>query len=202
MTVKYSNDRMLQGQTIRLEPLEERHREELAELLADRRIWEFTWRKINSREDALDLVDTALANQAAGTEIPFVMIEAASGRIAGTSRLKNVDLKNRSAEIGCTWIGPAYWRTAVNTEAKAWMLKFAFEELDLIRIEFTIVGTNLRSQRAIERIGAIKEGVLRKHRISPDGTVHDNVVYSITDDDWPAVEANLHHLLYVKYARV
>ncbi|WP_246187929.1 GNAT family N-acetyltransferase [Paenibacillus tengchongensis] len=189
------------GQAIRLVPLEAEHKAGLAALLNDPRIWEFTWRKINSLPEAEQLVDTALANRAKGTELPFVMLEQATGRIAGTSRIMHLDRAHRSAEIGCTWISPEYWRTAVNTEAKAMLLRHCFEELGLVRVSFTIVEHNIRSQRAIERIGAVREGVLRKHRVTSDGTSVNNVVYSILDEEWPAVKANLEYLLKEKYSQ-
>ncbi|WP_239004763.1 GNAT family N-acetyltransferase [Paenibacillus tepidiphilus] len=189
------------GQAIRLAPLQAEHKAELAALLDNPRIWEFTWRKISSLNEAEQLVDTALANQAKGTELPFVMVEKASGRIAGTSRIMHLDSVHRSAEIGCTWISPDFWRTSVNTEAKAALLRYCFEELGLARVSFTIVERNLRSQQAIERIGAVREGVLRKHRITSGGESVNNVIYSILDEEWPAVRANLDYLLKEKYAR-
>lgn len=189
----------LTGNIIRLEPMTAEHKKELTQVLNDPQIWEYTWRKISSEEQAGQLVDTALANQAAGKDIPYVMIEQASGRIVGTTRMMHVDRTHRGAEIGCTWIAPECWRTAVNTESKLLLLEYGFGVLGLIRVEFSIVSTNLRSQRAIERIGALREGVLRKHRVASDGKVMDNVVYSITDDEWPAVKARLQFLLNEKY---
>ncbi|MHA6532037.1 GNAT family N-acetyltransferase [Paenibacillus sp. BAC0078] len=189
----------LKGSFIRLVPMEESHRPELVELLQNPQIWEFTWRKISTVEQVNELIETALANKENGSEIPFVMIERSSGKVIGTSRIKNLDRTHRNAEIGGTWISPDFWRTSANTESKSLLLHYCFEELGLIRIDFTIVGGNLRSQRAIERIGAVREGVLRKHRTTSDGTVLDNVLYSIIDDEWPAVKANLHYLLHEKY---
>ncbi|WP_019911129.1 GNAT family N-acetyltransferase [Paenibacillus sp. HW567] len=189
----------LKGSFIRLVPMEDIHRPELVELLQNPQIWECTWRKISTVEQVNELIETALANKEKGSEIPFVMVERSSGKVIGTSRIKNLDRTHRNAEIGCTWISPDFWRTSANTESKSLLLHYCFEELGLIRIDFTIVGGNLRSQRAIERIGAVREGMLRKHRITSDGTVLDNVLYSIIDDEWPAVKANLHYLLNVKY---
>lgn len=189
----------LAGSVIRLVPLTAKHKPELTQVLNDPQIWEYTWRKISSEEQAGQLVDTALANQAAGKDIPYVMVEQVSGRIVGTTRMMHVDRTHRGAEIGCTWIAPEFWRTAVNTESKRLLLEYAFEVLGLIRVEFSIVSNNLRSQRAIERIGAIREGVLRKHRLTSDGTALDNVMYSIIDEEWPAVKARLQFLLNEKY---
>lgn len=189
----------LAGNVIRLAPLTEEHKPELMKLLHHPLIWEYTWRQISTEEEAGQLVDTALANQAAGKDIPYVMVEQTSGRIVGTTRLMHLDRRHLNAEIGCTWISPEHWRTAVNTESKLLLLQYAFEVLGLIRVDFSIVSHNLRSQQAIERIGAVREGVLRKHRITAHGTVMDNVLYSIIDEEWPAVKKNLQYLVNEKY---
>ncbi|MEK3904490.1 GNAT family N-acetyltransferase [Paenibacillus sp. FSL R7-0179] len=189
----------LTGNVIRLVPLTAEHKPELTKVLHNPQIWEYTWRRISSEEEAGQLVNTALSNQAAGKDMPYVMVEQASGRIVGTTRLMHLDLTHRNAEIGCTWISPDYWRTAVNTESKLLLLQYAFEVLGLIRVDFSIVNDNLRSRRAIERIGAALEGILRKHRITADGTVMDNVLYSIIDEEWPAVKQNLLYLVNEKY---
>ena len=189
----------LEGSVIRLVPMQEEHKPELVKLLNNPLIWEYTWRKIKSAEQAEQLIDAALVNQAKGADIPFVMIEQATGRIAGTTRIMHLDRTHRNAEIGCTWISPDYWRTSVNTESKSLLLEYCFEKLGLIRVDFSVVNDNLRSQRAIERIGAVREGVQRKDRISADGEAMDIVLYSIIDDEWPAVKANLNYLLNVKY---
>jgi RimJ/RimL family protein N-acetyltransferase len=189
----------LEGNTIKLVSMQEAHKPELVKLLNNPLIWEYTWRRIRTEEQVEQLMDAALENKAKGTDIPFVMIEQASGRIAGTTRVMHLDRTHRNAEIGCTWISPDHWRTAVNTESKLLLLKYCFEELGLIRVNFSIISNNLRSQRAVERIGAVREGILRKQRMTSDGEVRDNVLYSIIDDEWPAVKDNLQYLLNVKY---
>ncbi|AIQ35712.1 hypothetical protein R50345_14420 [Paenibacillus sp. FSL R5-0345] len=191
---------ILEGTTIKLVPMDESHVEGLARVLRNPNIWEFTWRKITSDEQVRDLITTAFANQTNGSQIPFVIIEQASGQIVGTTRIMHPDMVHRNAEIGCTWISPEYWRTSVNTEAKSLLLHYCFEELKLVRVEFTVVASNLRSQRAVERLGAVREGVLRQHRIRSDGSIHDNVVFSILDKEWPSVKENLHYLLNEKYS--
>lgn len=191
---------ILEGNTVKLIPMDDSHVEGLARVLRNPNIWEFTWRKITSDEQVQDLITTAFANQNNESQIPFVIIEKATGQIVGTTRIMHPDLVHRNAEIGCTWISPEYWRTSVNTEAKSLLLHYCFEELKLIRVEFTVVKTNLRSQRAVERLGAVKEGVLRQHRIRSDGSIHDNVVFSILDNEWPSVKENLHYLLNEKYS--
>lgn len=191
---------ILEGNTVKLVPMDDSHVEGLARVLRNPNIWEFTWRKITSDEQVRELITTAFANQNNESQIPFVIIEKATGQIVGTTRIMHPDLVHRNAEIGCTWISPEYWRTSVNTEAKSLLLHYCFEELKLIRVEFTVVKTNLRSQRAVERLGAVKEGVLRQHRIRSDGSIHDNVVFSILDNEWPSVKENLHYLLNEKYS--
>lgn len=191
---------ILEGTTIKLVPMDESHVEGLARVLRNPNIWEFTWRKITSDEQVRDLITTAFASQTNGSQIPFVIIEQASGQIVGTTRIMHPDMVHRNAEIGCTWISPEYWRTSVNTEAKSLLLHYCFEELKLVRVEFTVVASNLRSQRAVERLGAVREGVLRQHRIRSDGSIHDNVVFSILDKEWPSVKENLHYLLNEKYS--
>ncbi|MEK3747415.1 GNAT family N-acetyltransferase [Paenibacillus sp. FSL E2-8871] len=191
---------ILEGNTVKLVPMDESHVEGLASVLRNPNIWEFTWRKITSDEQVQDLITNAFANQNNESQIPFVILEKATGQIVGTTRIMHPDLVHRNAEIGCTWISPEYWRTSVNTEAKSLLLHYCFEELKLIRVEFTVVKTNLRSQRAVERLGAVKEGVLRQHRIRSDGSIHDNVVFSILDKEWPSVKENLHYLLNEKYS--
>lgn len=195
------NIRQLNGTFIKMVPMEAAHKAELTAMLNNPQIWEFTWRKITSAGEVEQLIDTALTGKEKGHDLPYVMIDLSTGRIAGTSRIMHIDRTHRNAEIGCTWISPEYWRTPVNTEAKSLLLQYCFEQLELIRVNFTIVGDNLRSQRAIERIGAVKEGVLRKHRITSGGAVLDNVLYSIIDEEWPAVKANLHYLLHEKYSK-
>lgn len=195
-----NNIKQLNGKFIKLIPMEADHRAELLKLLHNPQIWEYTWRKITTIGQVEQLIETALRNEENGADLPYVMIEQASGKVVGTSRIMHLDRIHRNAEIGCTWISPEYWRTPANTESKSLLLHYCFEELGLIRVNFTIVGYNLRSQKAIERIGAVKEGVLRKHRITSEGTVLDNVLYSIIDEEWPAVKENLHYLLNVKYS--
>ncbi|WP_339315234.1 GNAT family N-acetyltransferase [Paenibacillus sp. FSL R10-2734] len=191
---------ILDGTTIKLVPMEESHVEGLTRVLRNPDIWEYTWRKITSDEQIQELITTAFVNQKNGSQIPFTIIEKATGQIIGTTRIMHPDLVHRNAEIGCTWISPDFWRTSVNTEGKSLLLHYCFEELKLIRVEFTVVASNQRSQKAVERIGAVKEGVLRQHRIRSDGSIHDNVIFSILDNEWPAVKENLHYLLNVKYA--
>ncbi|MBB6676782.1 GNAT family N-acetyltransferase [Cohnella lubricantis] len=176
-----------------LVPLQSEHINELAKLLSDPRIWELTWRKNTTRESVKQALELALLNKEAGTQLPFVIRDAASGRIAGTTRLGDLDMHNRSVEIGWTWLSPEFWGTGLNSACKHLLLKYCFEELGVIRVQFSASGRNARSQRALEKIGAVREGVLRRHRLDATngGAVHDNVIYSILDSEWSLVQSRI-----------
>jgi RimJ/RimL family protein N-acetyltransferase len=198
--MQLSTNGTLEGQSIHLVPMEESHKTELSKVLMSSEIWEFTWRTITTSEEIDLLLANALENKSKGSQIPFTIVDRASGRIIGSTRIGDIDLINRNVEIGWTWLSPDYWRTSVNTECKYLLLQYCFEELKVIRVQFSVSGQNVRSQRAVERIGAKKEGVFRKHRIKPDGSIHDNIFYSIIDTEWPNVKENLHYLLARKYS--
>lgn len=189
----------LEGRAIDLVPLEASHKAELSRLLNDEAIWEFTWRKISSLEQAEGLVEEALRAKENGSQLPFAVIDKQTGRIVGTTRLAGIDLQHRNAEIGYSWLTPRVWRTAVNTECKQLLLAFCFEKLNLLRVQFSISHLNIRSQRAAERIGAVPEGRLRRARTKPDGSVHDVLLYGIVDTEWPAVRERLDGLMNKSY---
>ncbi|MFF2481774.1 GNAT family N-acetyltransferase [Paenibacillus sp. NPDC058071] len=195
-----SQTRILEGESIELVPMDASHTAALILVLGRREIWEFTWRRITTLEQAEQLIEAALESKNNGTAIPYTIFEKKTGRIIGTTRIIQPDLAHRNAEIGCTWISPEFWRTRTNTEAKSLLLHYCFEELELLRVQFSISSYNVRSQKAVERLGGIREGVLRRHKMKSDGTIHDNVIYSILDTEWSEVKANLHYLLNVKYA--
>jgi RimJ/RimL family protein N-acetyltransferase len=136
-------------------------------------------------------VETALAEQRAGTALAFATVERASGTVVGTTRFANAVHEHARVEIGWTWIAPRWQRTGVNTEAKLLMLRHAFEVLRVRRVELKTSALNLRSRAAIRRIGATEEGTLRKHMINADGSARHSVYFSVLDDEWPAVQARL-----------
>ncbi|RJE90422.1 N-acetyltransferase [Paenibacillus sp. 1011MAR3C5] len=181
----------LMGQTIDLVLLELEHKEELAAVLHDDAIWAFTWRKITTLEQAQALVDEALRERSGGSQLPFAVIEKSTGLIVGTTRIAAISQGHRHAEIGYSWLSPRVWRTSVNTECKRLLLGYCFEHLHMLRVQFSISHYNVRSQRAVERLGAVQEGVLRKARIKPDGTVHDVMLYSILASEWEVVKERL-----------
>ena len=138
-----------------------------------------------------------LARAGRGTDLPFVAIHLESGRVAGATRYLNMLPEHRGLEIGGTWYGLEFQRTAVNTECKYLLLKYAFETLGCIRVQFKTDLRNERSQRAIERIGAVKEGILRNHMILPDGRYRHSVFYSILDSEWPEVKKRLEEMINI-----
>jgi RimJ/RimL family protein N-acetyltransferase len=186
------NPVILTGSKVELIPMEARHSEGLYEAGRHTDIWKLTQGRMFSLEDAREYVRKALEN--AGT-LPFVIIQRASGKIVGSTRLYDISIPNRSLEIGSTWLTPAVWRTVVNTECKFLLLKHCFETLGTIRVQLKTDSRNTRSQKAIERLGASKEGVLRNHMILPDGYIRDSVYYSIIDREWPEVKLNLERFI-------
>jgi RimJ/RimL family protein N-acetyltransferase len=142
-----------------------------------------------------DYIRTALAEQAQGISLPFGTVHKPSGRTVGSTRFGNIDRENRRVEIGWTWIGRPWQRTAVNTEAKYLMLRHAFEVWDCLRVEFKTDRLNEQSRRALLRIGAKEEGMLRSHMITATGRVRDSVYFSIIAAEWPEARARLEEKL-------
>jgi N-acetyltransferase len=186
----------LQGKYVRLEPMTEAHAPALAELGVGQPFWDFMiYGRMETEDDMREWVQDILARAEKGTDVPFVAIHSYSGHVAGASRYMNIMPKDRGLEIGGTWYGPEYQRTVVNTECKYLLLKHAFEKLGCIRVQLKTDLRNERSQRAIERLGAVKEGVLRNHMILPDGYFRHSVYYSMLDTEWPAVKKRLEEML-------
>ena len=184
------------GRVVRLEPLSEAHVPNLAAVGQDDSIWTYMpYPPVRSEADMLAQVRDLLARQARGTDLAFAVIHLASGRAVGASRYLNIEPANRGLEIGGSWYGRAYQRTAVNTEAKYLLLSHAFEQLGCLRVQIKTDWRNERSQRAIERLGAVREGVRRHHMIMPDGHVRDSIYYSILAEEWPGVKAGLEYRL-------
>ena len=158
---------------------------------SDERIWRLTLTQIHSPEDMRAYVDTALREQKEGKALPFVVIEKSSGTVVGSTRYGNIDMTHRRVEIGWTWYNPQWQRTAVNTETKFLLLTHAFERLGCIRVELKTDALNQQSRRAILRIGAKEEGILRQHNVTPSGRLRDTVYFSIIDSEWPEVKKSL-----------
>ncbi|MBL8045201.1 MAG: GNAT family N-acetyltransferase [Anaerolineales bacterium] len=186
----------LTGQHVRLEPLAESHAPDLAVAGADETIWRWMpYGVVTTQEKMLAWVREILARQARGTDLVFAVIHLASGRAVGSTRYMDIQPQNNALEIGGTWYAPAHQRTPVNTECKLLLLTHAFEELGVARVQIKTDLRNERSQRAIERLGAAREGVLREHIIMPDGYRRSSVYYSILAREWPVVKARLEEKL-------
>ncbi|MDQ0578522.1 GNAT family N-acetyltransferase [Streptomyces rishiriensis] len=183
----------LTGRHVRLEPLAMRH---LGELFAagggDEEIWRCQGGPAPQTEEELGAKLAGLLEDAErGDCVPFAVIDRADGKAIGWTTYMDIDAANERLEIGWTWYGRAYWRSAVNTETKLLLLTLAFEELGMGRVQLKTDHLNHRSQAAIERIGAQREGVLRRHRRRPDGTWRDTVYFSLLAEEWPAARDRL-----------
>ena len=187
---------ILQGKYVRLEPMTEAHTPALAEIGVGQPFWDFmVYGRMETADDMRKWVKDILGRAEKGTDVPFVAIHIDSGRVAGASRYMNIVPNDRGLEIGGTWYGQDYQRTVVNTECKYLLLQHAFEKLGCIRVQLKTDLRNERSQKAIERLGAVKEGVLRNHMILPDGYYRHSVYYSILDTEWPNVKKKLEEMM-------
>ncbi len=181
----------LAGSRVRLEPLGPQHRDDLADSVGPGELWRTWYTSIPSPEGMLAEIERRREAQAAGTLAPWAIIDADSDRAVGMTSYLNLAPANRRLEIGSTWIGRSAQGTGINAEAKLLLLTRAFDELDCLAVEFRTHWHNQQSRAAIARLGAHQDGVLRKHMILGNGTVRDTVVFSITDDEWPAVRLGL-----------
>ncbi|ESU30144.1 hypothetical protein G3A_23625 [Bacillus sp. 17376] len=185
----------LEGKTVKLLPMETSQLDGLWEAGQNQSIWEFTSSKVRSKEDMKKVIEAAMVEREKGTQIPFIVLDNKSDKIVGSSRYLDISEAHKSLEIGWTWYSPDYWRTSVNTETKLLMLQHAFEKMEVNRVQFCTDYRNVRSKNAIARLGAQKEGVLRKHRIIADGYVRDTVVFSILKEEWPQIKTGLQEKL-------
>jgi N-acetyltransferase len=185
----------LEGITVKLVPMESIQLDGLWGAGQDQSIWEFTSSKVRNKDEMKKVIETAMAEREKGTQLPFTVLDKKNGKIVGSSRFLDISETHRSLEIGWTWYNPENWRTSVNTETKLLMLQYAFESMGMNRVQFCTDSRNIRSQTAIARLGAQREGVLRKHRIIADGYVRDTVVFSILKEEWPKVKSGLQEKL-------
>lgn len=186
----------LTGKHARLEPLSESHISGLAEIGIGQSFWQFMlYGDMKTEDDMRNWVIDIMSRGQKGTDLPFAVIDLVSGRVAGATRYLNMIPKDRGLEIGGTWYGLDFQRTGINTECKYLLMTYAFEALGAIRVQLKTDLRNVRSQAAIERIGAKKEGVLRNHMILPDGRIRDSVFYSILDTEWAEVKKRLEEMM-------
>lgn len=180
----------LTGRHAGLVPLSLDHHDALAEAVRDGELWKLWYTSIPNPEGMKAEIERRLGLQEKGTMLPFTVLDA-SGTPVGMTTYMNIDALSRRVEIGSTWYRQSVQRGPLNTECKSLLLTHAFETLDCIAVEFRTHVLNSQSRRAIERLGAKLDGILRRHSIQPDGTIRDSAVYSITAPEWPMVKSHL-----------
>ena len=182
---------ILENERARLEPLEEKHFNELLPIAMEREIWEFTSADVKNEADFRRYFDIALAERKAGNSYPFAIYDKKENCYAGCTRYGNISMPNKRVEIGWTWYKPSLQRTGINKACKSLLLNFGFDKLNLNRIELKTSLLNLKSQGAMLKIGAVKEGILRRHMIAENGTVRDTVYFSFIKEEWPAIKQTI-----------
>ena len=180
----------LSGPHATLRPLEQAHHDALCDATRDGELWRLWYTAVPSPQGMAAEIERRLALQRAGSMLPFTVFDAGS-RVVGMTTYMNIDAAHRRVEIGSTWTGRSAQRGALNTQCKLLLLSHAFDTLDCIAVEFRTHRLNTRSRRAIERLGAQLDGILRAHARAADGSLRDTAVYSITAAEWPAVRAHL-----------
>jgi N-acetyltransferase len=186
---------VLEGAHVRLEPLSRGHLPGLCAIGLEQELWRWIPTPVRTTDDMAAYVELALKEQADGSSLPFAQIEKSAGRVIGSTRYMNIEKTHHRAEIGCTWIGREWQRTAVNTESKYLLLRHAFETLGCMRVELKTDSLNEKSRAAILRIGAKEEGTFRNHMITSSGRIRQTVYFSIVDSEWPGVKSELEHRL-------
>ena len=171
-----------------IEPLEEKHFALLLPVAMEKKLWEFTVAKIQTAADFRIYFDTAMEEKKQQKSYPFAIFDKIKNAYAGCTRFGNIELNHKKLEIGWTWIHPTLQGTGFNKHCKFLLLRFGFETLGLNRIELKTSHLNLKSQNAMLRIGAVKEGIFRKNIINDDGTIRNTVYFSFIDEDWPAIK--------------
>jgi RimJ/RimL family protein N-acetyltransferase len=185
----------LEGPRILLRPLQRSDAAALVAAAQDGELWKLPFTVVPSPSTVQHYLDVALAGRDAGTVLPFVTVLRANQQVIGCTRFWKIDRQHRKLEIGSTWIARRWQKTFVNTEAKYLMLRYAFEELGCVRVQFTTDEINHASRAAILRLGAQQEGIVRHERIMPDGRKRNSVRFSIIDDEWDEVRQALEHKL-------
>ncbi|MBS4175633.1 GNAT family protein [Bacillus sp. FJAT-49736] len=186
----FNNQPVLDHNRLQLIPMEESHAKALLDI-NDPSIWDFMLLRVSSLEEMENWVNAAINGRENEQLLPYVVRLKETGEIIGTTRTYGFDFQNRSCEIGSTWYAKKFQRSFVNTACKLTLLQFCFEELHMIRVQFKTDERNVRSQKAIERLGAKKEGILRNERILQNGYIRNACVYSITAEEWPVVKKDL-----------
>jgi len=187
--------RPLEGKHVRLEPLSDVHKDGLCEAIFDGKLWQLFVTLVPHPQDIDTFVSNAIQENELGNGLAYATIDKETDRIAGSTRFMKANLANKRVEIGYTFLGQRWQRTAINTEAKLLMLTHAFETMDLNRVEFLTDYLNAKSRKAILRLGAKEEGILRNHMLMPDGRIRDSVIFSIIKNEWPGIKQHLGYQL-------
>jgi len=182
---------LLRGPHVVLEPMSKEHVKGLKLAVADGELWNLWYTHVPNISEVGRYVETALAEQESGQSIPFVICDAETKRVIGSTRFCHIDHQNKRVEIGYTWYAKSFQRTRMNTQCKYLLLEHAFETLECIAVEFRTHWHNQASRNAILRLGAKQDGVLRNHQVMADGGYRDTVVFSIINQEWPVIKTSL-----------
>ncbi|QQZ08697.1 GNAT family N-acetyltransferase [Heyndrickxia vini] len=186
----FNNPPTLENERIKLIPMQKGHVQSLY-VINDPSHWNYMLTIVKSEQEMQEWVSAAIKLREQQSALPFVVLLKETNQVVGTTKMSYIDFKQKSCEIGSTWYGTDFQRTFVNTDTKLLLLTYCFEELKMIRVQLKTDERNLRSQKAIERLGAVKEGILRNERILSDGYIRNAVVYSITNQEWKTVKKGL-----------
>ncbi|MHA6484137.1 GNAT family N-acetyltransferase [Paenibacillus sp. strain BS8-2] len=187
--IRLENERIIL-ETMKYEDISKLWKDSISE-----EVWRFLPKRFESVEDLERIYRQSLINYERGVEHPFTVFDKVENEFVGSTRFMNISNEYRNLEIGWTWFIPKVWNTRVNTECKYLLLNYCFEELNMLRVGFKADSRNERSDRAIRRLGAQKEGVLRKFGIMQDGFIRDANMYSIIDSDWPQIKQRFENVL-------
>tara|TARA_B110000003_G_scaffold151733_1_gene152509 strand:+ start:1618 stop:2217 length:600 start_codon:yes stop_codon:yes gene_type:complete len=194
----WPEDITLLGDYVRIDPLSVNHLNDLQDAVRDGELNLLWYTFIPNADDMLEEINKRLKLREMGSMQPFAIIDIATGLAIGMTTFMNIDATNRRVEIGSTWLSKSTQRTFINTESKLLLMAHAFEKLNCIAVEFRTHFINTQSRKAIERLGAKFDGILRNHSIMPNGTLRDTAVYSIIKSEWPTVKSHLNFQLSKK----
>ncbi|MEO8088476.1 MAG: GNAT family protein [Bacteroidota bacterium] len=186
---------VLTGKVIELMPLEQKHFAELLDAASDKRIWEFYPGDWSKKETFEKIYNGVLSSRDKGHDYPFVIFHKPTQRIIGSTRLMDIVPYDKRLEIGGTWMMPEYWASVVNIDCKLTLLTYCFETLQTHRVQLKTQHNNMRSRKAIEKIGGIYEGIIREHMLKDDGTYRSSAYFSILENEWPEAKVNLENRL-------
>jgi len=189
----------LEGELVKLVPMQKSQKVDLAFAASDGNLWELWYTSVPSPKTMDSYLDMALSEQEKGNALPFAIINKKTNTIVGSTRFLNIDAKNKRVEIGATWYAKKVQRTGINTECKYLLLKYAFENLNCIAVEFRTHFHNHPSRNAILRLGAKQDGILRNHRVDEFGNLRDTLVFSILNSEWKTVKTSLEYKMKKRY---